>query len=87
MKIIELKLNLSSNQNVLHRKFIYIAENDSSEIIGYCHTPQEGTKDFVLYSLEPGIYYFNFQFNHRGKYVFVFSEDGIKKLIMITTIT
>jgi hypothetical protein len=87
MKVIQTEFDLLNNQKVLHKKFIYVAENDSTEIIGYCYILHKGKKkDLVLNSLEQGIYHFNFCFDYHGKYVFVFFENGIKKLIVITTI-
>lgn len=50
------------------------------------YTSQEGKKEFVLDKLEDGIWNLTIDFNHLGKYVAVFSEDGIKKLIVIITV-
>lgn len=68
--------------------FVSESEDDENppEVTVHCHTTQDGRKDYTLRLLEPGVYYFNFLFKYPGKYIFVFFENGIRKLITIISV-
>lgn len=52
----------------------------------HCHAPRTSRIDETLLLLEHGVYHFNYNFIHLGKYVFIFFEDYKPTLITIVTI-
>lgn len=60
--------------------------NIPSSVTVRCYTSCEGIKNYTLKLLEEGIYTFSVMFKFTGKYILVFSEDNIKKSIMVATV-
>lgn len=69
-------------ENVL----FYITEEMPTSVNARIYTSNEGKRNFELQQLEEGIWSFTIDFRFIGKYVAVFSEEAIKKLIAIITV-
>ena len=76
--------NFQKGENVL----FYIPDDGSNpaKVTARCYTTHEGKLEFELRILEPGIYHFTMPFNCEGKNILIFSEDDVRKLIVIATI-